>query len=46
MAEAVELVRVLDQLPRRLLVYGIEGEIFTAGIGWATEIAQAVAIVA
>jgi hydrogenase maturation protease len=29
--EAVELARSLNQLPRRLIVYGIEGQDFTAG---------------
>jgi len=31
--EAVELARSLGQLPRRLLIFGIEGENFTAGTG-------------
>ena len=31
--EAVELARELDRLPRRLVVYGIEGESFEAGEG-------------
>ena len=32
-AEAVELARALNKLPRRLLIYGIEGTDFSAGIG-------------
>ncbi len=32
-AEAVELARELDRLPRRLAVYGIEGESFEVGEG-------------
>jgi hydrogenase maturation protease len=32
-AEAVELSRVLNQLPPHLIVYGIEGSTFKAGIG-------------
>jgi hydrogenase maturation protease len=32
-ADAVELARELDRLPRRLAVYGIEGENFEAGEG-------------
>jgi len=32
-AEAVEMARVLNKLPRRLLIYGIEGADFSAGIG-------------
>ncbi len=32
-AEAVELARALNKLPTRLLVYGIEGKDFSAGIG-------------
>jgi hydrogenase maturation protease len=31
LAETIELARALDRLPRRLTVYGIEGESFTAG---------------
>jgi len=32
-AEAIELARALNKLPTRLLVYGIEGADFSAGIG-------------
>lgn len=38
-AEAVELARALNKLPTRLLVYGIEGTDFSAGIGF-TEVVQ------
>lgn len=41
-AEAVELARVLERLPRRLLVYGIEGRSFTAGRGLTAEVEPAV----
>jgi len=37
-AEAVELARTLQQLPPRLVVYGIEGKNFTAGIGLSAEV--------
>lgn len=33
LADAVELGRVLERLPRRLVVVGIEGELFEAGAG-------------
>jgi hydrogenase maturation protease len=32
-AEAIELARALDQLPRRVIVYGIEGVSFEQGAG-------------
>jgi hydrogenase maturation protease len=32
-AEAVELARALNKLPTRLLIYGIEGEDFSSGVG-------------
>jgi hydrogenase maturation protease len=41
-AEAVELARALDQLPPRLVVYGIEGKNFESGIGLSPEIETAV----
>lgn len=37
-AEAVELARALNQLPERLIVYGIEGKNFNAGVGLSAEI--------
>jgi hydrogenase maturation protease len=39
--EAVELARVLNQLPPRLGVYGIEGRNFSAGVGLSAEVEQA-----
>ncbi len=41
-AEAVELARSLDQLPPHLVVYGIEGENFAAGVGLSSVVEQAV----
>jgi len=41
-AEAIELARSLDQLPRNLIVYGIEGGIFDAGTGLSSEVETAV----
>ena len=41
-AEAVELARVLDQLPPRIIVYGIEGKTYEAGAGLSPEVAQGV----
>ena len=41
-AEAVELARSLDQLPAHLLVYGIEGENFAAGVRLSPVVEQAV----
>ncbi len=42
-AEAVEMARALNQLPPRLVVYGIEGRSFEAGVGLSPEVEQAVA---
>ena len=44
-AEAMELARALDQLPPHLIVYGIEGEKFSAGIGLSPAVEQAVGTV-
>jgi hydrogenase maturation protease len=44
-AEAIELARALDVLPQRLLVYGIEGRNFAAGVGLSKEVEQAAAAV-
>ncbi len=44
-AEAIELARPLGLLPRRLVVYGIEGKSFAAGIELSTEVEQAGATV-
>lgn len=41
-AEAVELGRALNQLPPRLILYGIEGRDFTAGEKLSPEVAAAV----
>lgn len=40
-AEAVELARTFNQLPPRLIVYGIEGKRFEAGIGLSPEVGKA-----
>lgn len=40
-AEAVEMARALDQLPPRLVVYGVEGRDFSAGEGLSPEVAAA-----
>ncbi len=45
-AEAVELARTLAQLPPCVIVYGIEGRNFAAGVGLSTEVEQAVTAVA
>jgi hydrogenase maturation protease len=37
-AEAVELAKTLKKLPPRLLIYGIEGQRFNAGIGLSSEV--------
>ena len=42
-AEAIELARTLKQLPQNLIVYGIEGKCFEAGIGLSLEVERAVA---
>jgi hydrogenase maturation protease len=46
LVEAVELARALNQLPRRLIVYGIEGRNFEAGIGLSAEVERTVEEVA
>lgn len=40
-AEAVELARALNQLPSRLVVYGIEGRNFAAGESLSAEVEEA-----
>ena len=40
--DAVELARALGRLPRRLVVFGIEGESFVAGRGLSAAVASAV----
>ena len=42
LAEAIELARVLDRLPGRLVVYGIEAESFEAGERLTPAVASAV----
>jgi hydrogenase maturation protease len=45
-AEAVQLARALNQLPPRVVVYGIEGRNFSAGEALSAEVAEASATVA
>jgi hydrogenase maturation protease len=40
-AEAIELARVLDQLPPSLIVYAIEGKNFSTGVGLSSEVKNA-----
>ena len=40
-AEAVELARAFKQLPPHLIVYGIEGKSFEAGVGLSPEVEKA-----
>ena len=40
-AEAVELARTLNQLPSKLIIYGVEGKNFSHGIGLSPEVEQA-----
>ena len=41
-AEAIELARSLGQLPPHLVVYGIEGENFAAGVELSSPVEQAI----
>ena len=41
-AEAVELARVLNRLPPRLIVYAVEGKNFEIGVGLSPEIERAI----
>ena len=41
LAEAVELARALGRLPPRLIVYGVEGKSFEAGVGLSPEVEEA-----
>ncbi len=43
LAEAIELARALNQLPPRLIVYGIEGKSFDLGLGLSREAKKAAA---
>ena len=45
LAEAVELARALGRLPPRLVVYGVEGRSFEAGVGLSPEVEAAVQVV-
>ncbi len=45
-AEAVELARSLGRLPARVIVYGIEGHDFAAGVGLSPEVEAAVPLAA
>lgn len=40
-AEAIELARILHQLPSYFIVYGIEGKTFEAGTGLSPEVEKA-----
>lgn len=40
--EAIELSRALGQLPRRVIVYGIEGRDFRSGLGLSPAVQEAV----
>ena len=40
-SEAVHLARVLNQLPARLIIFGIQGKTFAAGLGLSPEVEQA-----
>jgi hydrogenase maturation protease len=46
LAEAIELARALRQLPRRCIVYALEGGRFDAGAGVSPPVARAIPIVA
>lgn len=41
-AGAIELARALGNIPQRLMVYGIEGKNFAAGVGLSAEVERAV----
>ncbi len=42
LAEAIELARALNQLPEKLIVYGVEGKNFEAGTELSVEIKNAI----
>ena len=42
MAEAVEMARMLDELPAHLLIYGIEGKLFKIGKDISPEVQEAI----
>jgi hydrogenase maturation protease len=41
-AEAIELARALGRLPAQVIVYGIEGSHFDAGVGLSKEVQAAI----
>ena len=41
-AEIIELARMLDRLPRRLIIYGVEGASFDPGIGLSSSVRAAI----
>ena len=41
MVEAIELARALGNFPQPMVVYGIEGKNFAAGIGLSAEVEKA-----
>jgi hydrogenase maturation protease len=43
LAEAIEMARALNQLPPRLIVYGIEGKSFEVGLGLSRVVKKAAA---
>ena len=45
LAEAIEVGRKLNQLPRQFIIYGIEGKNFEQGIGFSKEVEDAIEIV-
>jgi hydrogenase maturation protease len=45
-AEAVELARAMNQLPDRMILYGIEGESFAAGVLLSNTVERAVRLLA
>ena len=40
--EAIELARALGRLPKRIVVYGVEGATFAAGVGLTPQVETAV----
>lgn len=43
--EAAEVARSLNQLPRGLIVYGVEGRDFTAGVGLSPDVQAAIPLI-
>ncbi len=46
LAEAIELARAMNQLPAKLVVYGVEGKNFASGVGLSREVEKAAQVVA